>query len=64
MAVDVTGIFGDIDVSVPATWRVELTASGLFTDIEHRPPSQPPAADAPTLTVRGLSIFSDVTVRQ
>jgi hypothetical protein len=64
MTVDVTSIYGEIDVTAPSDWQVELSASGLFSDIEHRPPPQPAPRDAPTLTVRGFSLFGDVTVRQ
>jgi predicted membrane protein len=64
MTVDITGIFGDIDVLAPAGWRVELTTGGLFSDIEHHPPPQTPPTDAPHLRVRGFSLFGDVRVAQ
>ena len=64
MTVDVTVLFGDVDVTVPADWRVVLAASSVFADVEHRPPPHPAEADAPLLRVRGFSIFGDVTVRQ
>jgi predicted membrane protein len=64
MTVDITAIFGDIDVLAPAGWRVEVTTGGVFSDIEHRPPRQAPPTDAPHLRVRGFSLFGDVTVDQ
>lgn len=64
MVVDLTVIFGDVDVTVPGDWRVVMAASGVFADVEHRPPPQPADAGAPLLEVRGFSVFGDVTVRQ
>lgn len=64
MTIDVTVIFGDVDVTVPADWRVVVAASSLFADIEHRPPQQPADPDAPLLRVRGFSVFGDVKIRQ
>lgn len=64
MAVDVTVIFGDVDVTVPPDWRVEMGANALFGDIDHRPPPRPATAEAPLLRFRGFVLFGDVTVRQ
>jgi hypothetical protein len=64
MTVDLTVIFGDVDVIAPADWRVVLATSSLLADVKHRPPPQPPAADAPLLRVRGLTLLGDVKVQQ
>ena len=64
MVVDLTVIFGDVDVTAPADWRVVMGASGVFADVEHRPPPAAAAPEAPLLEVRGFSVFGDVNVRQ
>lgn len=64
MVVDLTVIFGDVDVTAPAHWRVAMSASSVFADVEHRPPPAAAAAEAPLLEVRGFSVFGDVNVRQ
>lgn len=64
MVVDVSVIFGDVDVYVPKGWRVLLTAGSLFARVEHRPGEPLPPPEGPLLQVRGFTIFGDVTVRQ
>ena len=57
-------LFGDIELRVPAAWRVIMDVQPFFGDVEERgaPPATEP--DAPTLRVRGTVIFGDAKLER
>lgn len=64
MAVDIAVLFGDVDLAVPASWRIALSPTSVVGDVKHLPPPQAATADAPLVRVRGFTVFGDITVRQ
>lgn len=64
MAVDVGVVFGDVELAVPAAWRVSLSPTSLFGDVKHLRAAENLPDDAPLLRVRGFTLFGDITVRQ
>src|SRR5581483_12037499 len=53
-------LFGGIDLTVPAEWRVESTATSLAGGVEVM--AAPEGPDAPVLRLDGLAVFGGVAV--
>jgi hypothetical protein len=60
---DVTAIFGGIDIAVPAGWRVRVTGPGIFGGTDNGAERQQLPPDAPTLDIRTLAIFGGVDIK-
>ncbi len=58
----VTTVFGDIDLDIPDGWQVTVAGPELFGDVMLERATEPPT-DAPTLRLRVLTVFGDITVR-
>ena len=61
-AVTAISVFGDVEVSVPAGWRVVDRTTALFGDVRI-PKDQPDYAEAPVVELHGVAIFGDARVR-
>ena len=59
--VQVTTIFGDLDLEVPEGWRVTVTGPELLGDVNLRAAHDPPD-DAPVLQLRVVTIFGDIDI--
>jgi hypothetical protein len=57
----VTTVFGDLDLEVPEGWRVTVSGPELLGDVNLRGAHAPPE-DAPTLRLRVVTIFGDVDI--
>jgi len=57
----VHSLFGGIAVRVPAEWRVESTVKAVGGGVAVQLPA-PDARDAPTLALRGFTLFGGVAV--
>lgn len=54
-------VFGDVDIEVPAGWRVQDRTTSVFGSVST--PREPGAPDAPLLVLAGLTLFGDSKVR-
>lgn len=61
-AVTAISVFGGVEVTVPAGWRVTDRATALFGTVRI-PKDQPTYAEAPVVELHGLAIFGDTKVR-
>ncbi len=57
----VTTVFGDLDLEVPEGWRVTVSGPELLGDVNLRAAHDPPD-DAPALQLRVVTIFGDVDI--
>ncbi len=57
---EVTALFGGVEVSVPKSWRVEVRGTPLFGGVEDA--TEPPTGDGPVLRIRATAIFGGVEV--
>lgn len=57
----VTTIFGDLDLEVPEDWRVTVSGPELLGDVNLRAVHDPPV-DAPVLQLRVTTIFGDIDI--
>ncbi|MCC5946951.1 MAG: hypothetical protein JJT89_00730 [Nitriliruptoraceae bacterium] len=56
-----TSVFGDIDLDLPANCRVEVTGPELLGDVRWRGPVEPASdPEAPVLRLRVCTVFGDV----
>ena len=56
----VHALFGGIEVTTPATWRIESEAKAVMGGIDARGADDP---DAPVLTLDGMAVFGGIEVR-
>lgn len=61
-AVSVMAVFGDVQISVPAGWRVVDRTTAMFGSVRV-PRDQPTYAEAPVVELHGMAIFGDARVR-
>ena len=61
-AVTAISVFGDVEVAVPAGWRVVDRTTALFGTVRI-PTNQPTYAEAPVVELHGLAVFGDAKVR-
>lgn len=59
--VQVTTVFGDVDLEVPEGWNVKVSGPELLGDVNLRAAHDPPA-DAPILQLRVVTIFGDIDI--
>ncbi len=59
---DAVAIFGGVEVTVPAGWRVRIDGPAIFGGHDAKVP-EPLELDAPTLTVHATAIFGGVDVK-
>ena len=59
--VQVTAVFGDVDLEVPEGWNVKVSGPELLGDVNLRAAHEPPA-DAPILQLRVVTIFGDIDI--
>jgi len=59
--VQVTSVFGDVDLEVPEGWNIKVSGPELLGDVNLRAAHEPPA-DAPTLQLRVVTIFGDIDI--
>ena len=57
-------LFGNLELRVPASWRVVLDVQPFFGDVEERGVSPSFGADAPTLRVGGFAVFGSVELER
>lgn len=59
---DVTALFGGVDIKVPDNWRVEMTGTPIFGGWENntRPNNEP---GTPVLKIRGTAMFGGIDVK-
>ena len=62
---DVTAIFGGVDVRVPETWDVNIKVLPLFGGCDDKcmPPKLDPNMKSPTLVITGVTIFGGASVK-
>jgi len=60
---ELTAVAGGIDVIVPPTWRVEMTASAFAGGAENSTDPDSIAEDAPILVIDARTYFGGVNVR-
>ncbi len=62
IVIDTTAIFGGVELLFPPGINVEVRSTPLFGGVENK--KQPPLKEnAPTVTVRSLSLFGGVTIK-
>jgi predicted membrane protein len=61
--VDVSVVFGSIEIRVPVNWKVDTLATAVFGSVENK--TRPPLPTAPikTLKVRGDIVFGSVVIK-
>ena len=59
---DVTALFGGVDIKVPDNWRVEMQGTPLLGGIENSTKPNPNSS-APVLKISGTAIFGGIEVR-
>jgi hypothetical protein len=60
--VQVTTVFGDVDLEVPDGWKIRVSGPELLGDVNLRTAHRPPE-DAPILQLRVATIFGDIDIR-
>ncbi len=59
--VQITTVFGDLDLEVPDTWKIQVTGPELLGDVNLRAAHDPPDT-APVLQLRVVTIFGDIDI--
>ena len=61
---DVTAIFGGVELRVPETWSVESKGVGVFGGFDDKTirPKQDPNVKTPQLTITGTAVFGGVSI--
>lgn len=63
--IEMTAVFGGIEITVPRTWKVVLKSTAVFGGCDDR--TVPPRAEAginpPTLIITGDAVFGGITIR-
>lgn len=59
---DVSAMFGGVDIQIPETWVAEIKGSALFGGFVDESVPPPPGQPAPRLIVTGYAMFGGVTV--
>jgi predicted membrane protein len=61
---DVTAVFGGIEIKVPRDWSVEFqTSAALGGTNDERKPGEPVSGTAPRLLITGTTVFGGVSVK-
>lgn len=59
---DVNVVFGNLELTVPDTWRVEVQAGAVFGNSENKTRPPLPTATPKTLFIRGDIVFGNIEV--
>jgi len=62
-ALDLSAVFGGIEVRVPRDWEVVLEGSPVLGSIETHKSPVPATGKTATLTVRGSAVFGSIDVK-
>jgi len=62
-AVELTAIFGGIEIWVPNDWEVVVDSSSLFGGVEDKRKSVPPTETKATLFVKATAIFGGIEIK-
>jgi predicted membrane protein len=60
---DLSVVFGNYKVWVPAEWTIKVNAECVFSTVEDRRLSQPENADRDMLVIEGKCVFSSLEIR-
>ena len=58
---DITALFGGVEIRVPDTWRVEMQATPILGGIDNTTKANP-GSDAPVIKISGTAIFGGIDV--
>jgi predicted membrane protein len=63
--IEMSAVFGGIEVTVPRTWKVVLKSTAVFGGCDDRtvPPRVEAGIDPPTLIITGDAVFGGITIR-
>ncbi len=59
---DVTALFGGVEIKVPDTWRVEIKGTPILGGIENQTKANPDS-NAPVLKISGSAMFGGIDVK-
>jgi predicted membrane protein len=62
-SIELTAIFGGIEVLVPNDWEVVVDSSSIFGGVEDKRKAAPPAETKATLFVRATAIFGGIEIK-
>ena len=60
--IDVSAMFGGVDIQIPETWVADVKGSALFGGFVDETVPPPPGQPAPRLIVTGYAMFGGITV--
>jgi predicted membrane protein len=62
---DVSAVFGGIEITIPRTWKVVMNATGVFGGCDDRsvPPRPEPGLEPVTLVITGAAVFGGIEIR-
>jgi predicted membrane protein len=60
---DVSALFGGVDILVPRGWRVQVQGTPIFGGVENKAEGEAVEVDSPELVVDALAIFGGVDVK-
>jgi predicted membrane protein len=62
---DVSAVFGGVEVTVPRTWKVLMKSTAVFGGCDDRtvPPRPEPGLEPVTLVVTGAAVFGGIEIR-
>ncbi len=63
--IELNAVFGGIEVTVPPTWKVVMTATAVFGGCDNStlPPRPEPGFEPVTLVVSGEAVFGGITIQ-
>jgi predicted membrane protein len=62
-SIELTAIFGGIEVLVPSDWEVVIDSSSIFGGVEDKHEAVPPAETKATLFIRATAMFGGIEVK-
>ena len=62
-ALDVSAVFGGVDIRVPRDWQIVLEGTPVLGSIEARKEAGPDVPRTATLTVRGSAVFGAIEIK-
>lgn len=60
---EVNAVLGGIDIKVPESWRVQVSATPIFGGVDDRTRKPSDSKNAPTLVIEGACVFGGVSVK-
>jgi predicted membrane protein len=61
--IELTALFGGIEVLVPSNWEVVVDSSSIFGGVEDKHKAAPPAETKATLFIRATAIFGGIGIK-